>query len=114
MRLVKKFYGWPEDAKFLVPEGVREHFQDGIGKRGKDARAQWSKMFAAYSQKYPELASVAPAALACNGASFPEGWDKNLPTFPADAKGVRQRGRSSGKVLKCAGAKYSLADRRFG
>ena len=48
VRLTKKFYGWPEDAKFLVPEGVREHFQDGIGKRGRDLRAQWTKLFAGY------------------------------------------------------------------
>src|SRR5260370_13727245 len=56
VRLVKKFYGWPEDAKFLVPEGVREHFRDGVGRRGHDARTQWAKVFADYSQKYPELA----------------------------------------------------------
>ena len=48
---MKKFYGWPEDAKFLVPEGVREHFQDGIGKRGRDLRAQWAKIFAEYSRE---------------------------------------------------------------
>ena len=56
MRLVKKFYGWPEDAKFLVPDGVRENFRDGIGKRGRELRAQWSKVFAEYSKEYPELA----------------------------------------------------------
>src|ERR1700693_3716572 len=55
VRLTKRFYGWPEDAKFLVPEGVREHFQDGIGKRGREARARWEKTFAEDSQKFPEL-----------------------------------------------------------
>ncbi|HTU41162.1 MAG TPA: transketolase [Candidatus Aquilonibacter sp.] len=95
VRLVKKFYGWPEDAKFLVPEGVREHFQDGIGKHGRDARAKWGKMFAEYSQKYPELREQLDLM---QRRELPKGWDKNLPTFPADAKGVATR-ESSGKVL---------------
>lgn len=95
VRLVKKFYGWPEDAKFLVPEGVREHFKDGIGKRGHDVRAKWSKMFAEYSQEYPDLADRLHRM---QRRELPDGWDKNLPTFPADAKGVATR-ESSGKVL---------------
>ena len=95
VRLVKKFYGWPEDAKFLVPEGVREHFQDGIGKRGREARAKWSEVFAAYTKKYPELAERLHRM---QRRELPDGWDKNLPTFPADAKGVATR-ESSGKVL---------------
>jgi transketolase len=95
VRLTKEFYGWPEDAKFMVPEGVREHFRDGIGKRGHDARAQWMKTFAEYSQKYPELAERLHRM---QSHELPEGWDKNLPTFPADAKGVATRD-SSGKVL---------------
>ncbi len=95
VRLVKKFYGWPEDAKFLVPEGVREHFRDGVGKRGREARTQWAQMFAEYSQKYPELADRLHRM---QRRELPDGWDKNLPTFPADAKGVATRD-SSGKVL---------------
>jgi transketolase len=95
VRLVKKFYGWPEDAKFLVPEGVREHFQDGIGKRGGNARAQWAKMFAEYTQNFPDLAG---RLRLMQRRELPEGWDKNLPTFAADAKGVATRD-SSGKVL---------------
>ncbi len=95
VRLTKKFYGWPEDAKFLVPEGVREHFQDGVGKRGHDARTQWEKMFGEYSQKYPELADRLHRM---QRHELPDGWDKNLPTFPADAKGIATR-ESSGKVL---------------
>jgi transketolase len=95
VRLTKKFYGWPEDAKFLVPEGVREHFRDGVGKRGHDARAQWEKMFADYSAKYPELADRLQRM---QRHELPDGWDKNLPTFPADAKGIATR-ESSGKVL---------------
>jgi len=95
VRLVKKFYGWPEDAKFLVPDGVLEHFRDGIGKRGRELRAQWAKLFADYSQKYPELAERLSHM---QHHELPDGWNKNLPTFPADAKGVATR-ESSGKVL---------------
>lgn len=95
VRLVKRFYGWPEDAKFLVPEGVREHFREGIGKRGRELHSEWSKTFAQYSQKYPELADQLERM---QRRELPEGWDKNLPTFPADAKGLATR-ESSGKVL---------------
>jgi transketolase len=95
VKLTKRFYGWPEDAKFLVPEGVREHFRDGIGKRGGNARAQWAKMFAEYATKYPELADRLSRMKA---QELPVGWDKNLPTVPADAKGIATRD-SSGKVL---------------
>jgi transketolase len=95
VRLVKKFYGWPEDAKFLVPEGVREHFREGIGKRGRELRGQWQKLYSAYSEKYPEMADRLERM---RHHELPEGWDKNLPTFPADAKGLATRD-SSGKVL---------------
>jgi transketolase len=95
VRLTKKFYGWPEDAKFLVPDGVLENFRDGIGKRGRDLHAQWSKLFADYSQKYPELAEQLHHM---QRRELPEGWDKNLPTFPADAKGIATR-ESGGKAL---------------
>jgi transketolase len=95
VRLTKKFYGWPEDAKFLVPEGVREHFQDGIGKRGREARTKWAKMFAEYSQTYPDLRQQLDLM---QRRELPKGWDKNLSSFPADAKGLATR-ESSGKVL---------------
>jgi transketolase len=95
VRLVKKFYGWPEDAKFLVPDGVREHFRDGIGKRGREFHSQWSKTFSEYKQKYPELAEQLHLMLM---RELPKGWDKNLSPFPADAKGVATRD-SSGKIL---------------
>jgi transketolase len=95
VRLVKKFYGWPEDAKFLVPEGVYEHFQEGIGKRGRDLRTQWDKSFADYAKQYPDLAQRLDQM---QHRELPSGWDKNLPTFPADAKGIATR-ESGGKVL---------------
>ena len=95
VKLVKRFYHWTEDAKFLVPDGVREHFREGIGKRGADMHGRWSKTFAEYSQKYPELAEQLSLM---QHHELPSGWDKNLPTFPADAKGIATR-ESSGKVL---------------
>src|SRR5215469_14456247 len=95
VKLVKKFYGWPEDAKFLVPDGVRENFRDGVQKRGRELRAKWSKLYADYSAKYPELSERLGQM---QHAELPAGWDKNLPNFPADQKGMATRD-SSGKVL---------------
>ena len=95
VRLVKKFYGWPEDAKFLVPDGVREHFREVVGKRGRDMHTRWSKMFGDYSAKNPEMAE---RLRYMQRGDLPPGWDKNLPTFPADAKGIATR-ESGGKVL---------------
>jgi len=95
VRLVKKNYGWPEDAKFLVPEGVREHFREGIGKRGHQLREAWMKLFAEYEKQYPDLAEQ---LYRMQRRELPDGWDQNLPTFPADPKGMATR-ESSGKVL---------------
>ena len=94
-RLAKKNYGWPEDATFLVPDGVLEHFHFGIGKRGQELRQKWSKLFDDYGKKYPELAAELNQM---QRRELPKGWDKDLPSFPADAKGMATRD-SSGKVL---------------
>jgi transketolase len=95
IRLTKRSYGWPEDAKFLVPEGVREHFAAGIGTRGAKARHQWADLFAAYAVKNPELANEIELM---QRRELPPGWDNNLPVFPADPKGMAGRD-ASGKVL---------------
>jgi transketolase len=95
VRLSKRVYGWPEDAKFLVPDGVREHFAAGIGKRGADARAGWIKLFADYAAKFLEMAAEIDQM---QERKLPAGWDRNLPTFPADAQGLAGRD-ASGKVL---------------
>ncbi len=95
IRLTKKGYGWPEDAKFLVPEGVYEHFQKGIGTRGKDAREAWMTKFEEYKKKHPELADQ---LFRMQHRQLPEHWDKDIPTFPADPAGLASRD-SSGKVL---------------
>jgi len=94
-KLVKKFYGWPEDAKFLVPDGVYEHFQSGVGVRGGKKHAEWAKLFAEYSKKFSDLADQLQRM---QHHALPDGWDKNLPSFPADPKGMATR-ESSGKVL---------------
>ncbi len=95
VQLTKKNYGWPEDANFLVPDGVLDHFRLGIGKRGPELRQKWSKLFDDYAKKYPELAEELKQM---QRRELPKGWDKDLPSFPADAKGVGTR-ESSGKVL---------------
>ena len=94
VKLTKRNYGWPEDAKFLVPDGVYEHFQQGIGARGKKARETWSAQFESYKQKNPALADEISRM---ENRQLPDGWDKDLPAFPADAKGLATRD-SSGKV----------------
>ncbi len=95
VRLTKRSYGWPEDAKFLVPDAVRAHFAAGIGARGAQARRRWNDLFAAYRAKYPALATEVDQM---QRRELPEGWDRGLPVFPADAKGIAGRD-ASGKVL---------------
>lgn len=95
VRLCKRFYGWPEDAKFLVPEGVREHFANGVGARGAQARHRWTELFEAYRGKFPELAAEIDHM---QRRELPPGWDSDLPVFPADPKGLAGRD-ASGKVL---------------
>jgi len=95
IRLAKRSYGWPEDAKFLVPDGVYEHFAAGIGERGAAARRQWTKLFDAYRAAFPQLAAEIHQM---QQRELPSGWDRNFPVFPADAKGIAGRDASS-KVL---------------
>ncbi|HET7209768.1 MAG TPA: transketolase [Terriglobales bacterium] len=95
VRLAKKSYGWPEDAKFLVPDGVLDHFREGIGKRGNQLRQQWMKLFDGYKSQHPQEAEQLARM---QRRELPDGWDKDLPSFAADAKGVATR-ESSGKVL---------------
>lgn len=95
IRLAKRSYGWPEQAKFFVPEGVYGHFAAGIGARGADARRTWLQLFDAYRAKYPDLALEIDLL---ERRDLPAGWDRNLPVFPADAKGLAGR-EASGKVL---------------
>jgi transketolase len=95
VRLCKRPYGWPEDAQFLVPDGVYEHFAEGIGTRGAQARHQWTELLAGYRTKYSELAREIELM---QRRELPDEWDRNLPVFPADPKGVAGRD-ASGQVL---------------
>lgn len=95
IRLTKKNYGWPEDAKFLVPEDVLTHFQAGVGARGKAERHAWLTVFQTYQERYPELAEQLSQM---ERRQLPENWDRGLPEFPANPKGLATR-ESSGKVL---------------
>jgi transketolase len=102
VRLAKRFYGWPEDAKFLVPEGVIEHFRSGIGARGAALTADWERRFAAYRQAFPELAEEFERL---QQRRLPEGWDAEIPSFPTDAKGLATRD-SSGTVLNAIARRH--------
>jgi transketolase len=95
IKLTKRHYGWPADAKFLVPDGVREHFAKGIGERGRIAREAWTKLFEGYRDRYAELADHLHRM---QHRQLPEGWEKGLEPFPADPKGVSGRD-ASGKVI---------------
>jgi transketolase len=95
VRLCKRAYGWPEAAKFLVPNGVYEHFAGGIGDRGARAWKEWTERFTEYRAAYPELADEIDRM---QRRELPARWDHNLPAFPADPKGIAGR-EASGKVL---------------
>jgi len=92
IRATKRNYGWPEDAQFLVPDEVPEHFAAGIGTRGKEARGAWMELYEAYAREYPELADH---LLRMQRRELPDGWDRDLPEFPADEKGVAGRDASA-------------------
>jgi transketolase len=102
VRLAKRSYGWPEDAKFLVPDGVREHFQDGVGRRGQSLQKEWLTRFEPYRQTFPDLADEIEHM---QRRELPANWDAKLPVFPADGKGLATRD-SSGKVLNAIAAHY--------
>jgi len=91
----KRAYGWPEDSQFYVPDGVAEGFHDAIAARGRPLREAWEAMFARYREQYPDLAEEFERA---RRGELPDGWDADLPVFPADAKGIASRD-AGGKVL---------------
>jgi transketolase len=95
IKLTKQAYGWPPDAKFLVPGGVYEHLQSGIGRRGREAREQWEKEFAEYRKQFPELAAELDQI---QKRELPDNWSKDIPVFPPDKKGIPGR-EASAKVL---------------
>jgi transketolase len=102
VRLAKRSYGWPENSKFLVPDGVRDHVHDTIAARCRPLRDAWFAQLAAYRGKYPELADQLHRM---ESGELPVGWDVDLPKFPADAKGIASR-EASGKVLNALAQHY--------
>ena len=94
VRETKRFYGWPEDAEFLVPDGVQDHFEEVMGKRGAELREKWDELFVSYGDAEPENAAHLEAM---QRRELPEGWDAELPSFEADEKGLATR-KASNKV----------------
>ncbi len=92
VRETKRAYGWPEDAQFLVPDGVMEHFAAGVGRRGAEARADWEGRLAAYAEREPALAAEIDAT---QRRALPDGWDADIPSFEPDEKGLATRKASS-------------------
>jgi transketolase len=88
VREAKRFYDWPEDAEFLVPDGVREHFAAGVGSRGAELRAGWERTLAAYAKENGDLAAEIDAM---QRRELPEGWDAEIPSFEADERGIATR-----------------------
>ncbi len=102
IRLAKRNYGWPQDAQFLVPDGVREHFDAGIGQRGGQLRASWLESFDGYCSRYPNLADELNRI---RKGDLPQGWGDDLPSFPADAKGIATR-ESSAQAINAIALRY--------
>ncbi len=102
VKLAKRAYGWPEEATFLVPDGVYEHFDRGLCERGRRLHREWKEKFAEYGRRHPELGEHLRAM---QSGALPAQWDAGLPSFPADAKGVATR-ESSGKVLNAIAKSY--------
>ena len=103
IRLAKRSYGWPEDSKFLVPDGVYENFRAGIGQRGRQLHAAWSEQFEAYRAVHPDRAGEIERM---QKGELPGGWDAHLPSFASDSKGLASRD-SSAKVLNAIAPHYS-------
>jgi transketolase len=101
VRGTKRFYGWPEDATFLVPDEVYRHFADGAGSRGRGLREAWESLFTRYTNEYPELADRLDRM---QRRLLPDGWDADIPEFTADAKGLAGRDASA-KVLNAVAAR---------
>ena len=95
VQLTKEAYGWPEQEHFLVPEEVRTHFSENIGRRGGQLHSEWQQRFADYQSNYPDLAQQIGDMLS---GRLPDKWDVHIPDFDSDPKGMATR-VSSGKVL---------------
>ena len=102
VRETKRAYGWPEDAQFLVPDGVREHFAEGIRARGRQEREQWEGLLDRYRGEHPELETQIGQM---QRRELPDGWDSDIPSFEPDEKGMATR-KASNAVQKAIAARY--------
>src|SRR5262249_48332283 len=102
VRLATRNYGWPEDAHFWVPDGVYEQFRRGIGERGRREREGWNRRFENYRARHPDLAGDLRRI---ERGEVPDGWDADLPSFPADPKGIATR-ESGSKALNGIAKNY--------
>jgi transketolase len=110
VRFAKRHYGWPEDAKFLVPDSVREHFKAGIGARGAAQHQAWWAMFEEYRRTYPELADQGYRMLK---RELPDNWSEGLPVFP-DRRHRARDARCIGQGAECRRRQCALGDWRLG
>jgi transketolase len=101
VRETKRAYGWPEDAEFLVPDGVREHFDEGIGRRGRELREEWGRLFVSYQRENETLAVQIEQM---QRRELPEGWDTDIPSFESDEKGMATR-KASNQVENAVAAR---------
>jgi transketolase len=101
VRETKRVYNWPDDAEFLVPEGVREHFDAGVGARGRELRERWETLLEAYRGSEPDLAREIDEM---QRRVLPQGWDSEIPSFDPDAKGIATR-KASNKVENAIAAR---------
>jgi transketolase len=92
VRETKRAYDWPEDAQFLVPDGVYEHFAEGVGARGEEARKEWGQLMLGYVREFGTLAHQLEAM---QRRELPDSWDRDIPSFEADAKGMATRKASN-------------------
>jgi transketolase len=100
VRATKRAYGWPEDAQFLVPDGVREHFAAGIGERGNRLKLEWERLMVSYEREHETLERQ---IVAMQRRELPEGWDRDIPSFEADERGIATR-KASNKVQNAIAA----------
>ena len=100
IKAAKTVYGWPEDAQFLVPDGVKDHLNKAMVERSRPLSQGWDAAFANYRDVFPGLASELDRM---RGGHLPDGWDRDIPSFPADARGLASRD-AGGKVLNAIAA----------
>jgi len=94
----KKRLGWPPDAEFLIPQDVSKYFREAVT-RGEQWEGEWQKRFERFAAEYPQRA--AQFSRRVTGA-LPEGWDRDLPTFAADPKGIATRKASEAVMQQLA------------